>query len=326
MIKTNDRISKFFEERLSKFVFVTYSEEFMSKLKIEDIMLGIPVPLSKEDLQVFAGGSGVSAVKIAENMTWILGCDPNFKYVESYKNYMTRFFDDKMIEDIVKVGVEAIGEGDLFKACIHFRAVLVFEPDMMEGMYNYARVCRQIYLDADDEEVIGFFKAEAIEYFERLTMEYPTFDKGFYFLGYMYLNLGLYTKAKLTFDEFVKISKDESEKAEIKKRMAELVDPQKIEAGCNLVISGKYEEGIAELEPFCQGTFEKWWPLHFYLGVAYEEVLELTKAIESYKKVIKLNASHIPSMEGLVRVYSILGDDDMTIKYLKKMEIIQQEV
>lgn len=321
-----DRISRFFKEILTGFVFVNYSEELMEKLKIEDIMTGVPVPLSKEDLLIYSSGKAVSATKVAENMTFIIGADTEFKYNEAYKEYMKRFFDDHMIEDILKVGVDAIGEEDLYKACIHFRAALAFVPNMMEAMYNYARVCRQIYLDSEEDEEIGFFKAEALEVFEKLTIEYPKFDKPYYFLGYMYLNLGLYTKAKITFEEFIKISEDQREKEEISLRIRELDGPQLVEAACNLVISGRYEEGAVALEPFIGGQFDKWWPLHFYLGSAYEELAESEKAIDSYKKVLRLNASHIESMEGLVRIYHQCGDIANVDKYLKKIELVEAAI
>ncbi|MEG0918973.1 MAG: hypothetical protein RSA49_04105 [Anaerovoracaceae bacterium] len=321
-----DRISRFFKEILAGFVFVNYSEELMEKLKIQDIMTGVPVPLSKEDLLIYSSGKAVSATKVAENMTFIIGADTDFKYNEPYKEYMKRFFDNHMIEDILKVGVKAIGEENLYKACIHFRAALAFVPNMMEAMFNYARVCRQIYLDSDQEDEIGFFKAEALEVFEKLTIEHPKFDKPYYFLGYMYLNLGLYTKAKLTFEEFLKLSKDPRDVEEITIRIKELDGPQLVEAACNLVISGRYQEGAAALEPFVGGEFDKWWPLHFYLGTAYEELAEPLKAIDSYKRVLKLNASHIETMEGLVRIYHQNGDIDNVDKYLKKIELVEAEI
>ena len=52
------------------------------------------------------------------------------------------------------------------------------------------------------------------------------------------MNLGLYIKAKLTWDEFMKLSTDEELKKEIAGRLAQLVQPIEIEKGYNMVLSG----------------------------------------------------------------------------------------
>ena len=56
---------------------------------------------------------------------------------------------------------------------------------------------------------MGRFKAESLEAFEIATIKNPQLAEAFYFLGYSYVNLGLYIKAKLTWDEFMKLSTDE---------------------------------------------------------------------------------------------------------------------
>ena len=75
---------------------------------------------------------------------------------------------------------------------------LFVDPDSADALYCYGRACRDAYEKGEGEEYVGRFKAESLEAFEKLTLKKPDFDMGFYFLGYGYLNLGLYVKAKLT--------------------------------------------------------------------------------------------------------------------------------
>lgn len=318
----NDRIGRYFKKYLGRFLFVEFSEEFMKKLNIEDIAKGVRVPIRPEDLKEFAGGEGVSATKIAENMVWVVGCDPNFTYAEKYKEYMARFFNKQLAMDVLMKGVQAINMKEMEIACIHFRAALFLRPDMMEAMYNYARVCREIYMESDDEESIGWFKAECLDTFEQLTLDFPDFDQPYYFLGYLYLNLGLYTKAGVTFEKFMTIAKDPQAVQEVSQRLRQIAEPRKIEEGCNLIISGKYQEGLNILIGYTASDYETWWPLHLYLGTAYEELGNDTMAESEYKRTLQLNAGNLESMDGLIRIYERRDDLENYKKYTQKKELV----
>ena len=321
-ILKKDRIGKYFKQHLSKFLFVEFSDEFMKKLRIDDIAKGVRVPIMPQDLRDFAGGEGVSATKIAENMVWVVGCDPNFKYAEDYRKYMKRFFNEQLPKDVLMMGVSAVNHEDYENACIHFRAALFLEPNMMEAMYNYARVCREMYMNSEDGEYIGWFKAESIDAFEQLTIDHPDFDQPYYFLGYAYLNLGLYEKAGLAWETFMTKAKDPQIVQEIGQRLRQIAEPRKIEQGCNAVISGRYQEGLNILISFLGSDYDTWWPLHFYLGTAYEELGNDVMAIEEFKTALKYNAASLDSIDGLIRTYTRCGDEAMVNKYTQKKEII----
>ena len=238
------------------------------------------------------------------------------KFYGTEKNKMT-IRSKQELDEIVK----AVENGKMQEACIHFRAALFLEPDMMEAMYNYARVCREMYQSSDDENFIGMCKAESTEAFEKLTEDYPDFDQPYFFLGYAYLNMGLYEKAGLAWEKFIPMAKDPHAAQEASQRLREIAEPRRIEAGCNAVISGRYAEGIGILSGFAASGYETWWPLHFYLGAAYEELGELDAAEREYRRTLQLNAADIGSMDGLIRIYKRLGQSELAEKYEKKKSI-----
>ena len=45
-----DRIGRYFKKYLDRFIFVEFSDEFLEKSKVKDIMKGVPVPMRKRDL------------------------------------------------------------------------------------------------------------------------------------------------------------------------------------------------------------------------------------------------------------------------------------
>lgn len=90
------------------------------------------------------------------------------------------------------------------------------------------------------------------------------------------------------------------------------------------MLSGKYEEGIAALSPYCEGAFASWWPLWFYLGTAHEVLEHREEAVDCFKRVLQYAPSNTDAMEELVHLYGQLGMTDMQEKYSKKLEIVRQ--
>lgn len=319
----DDRIGKYFRKYLDRFIFGEFSEEFMSKSKAGDLMRGVPIPLRKEEVAGFAGGEGISMLVIAENMAWVMGCDPHFKYTKDYVAILSKLYNRKIYESMLKRGRDAAEKGDMDNACIHFRATLCMKQDYLDGIYSYARACRAMYLNSENEEYTGRFKAEALNWFEILTEVHPKFAQGYYYLGYAYLNLGLYSKADISWKSFIKLTRNGKDKKEIKTRLAQIEEPLKIEAGYNNIMAGRYESGIELLEPFLTSRFNDWWPLHYYLGVAYEVVGRREEALSELKQTLRLNGSHLETMKELLAIYQDEGDEANISKYSRKISMIE---
>ena len=316
-----DRIGRYLKKFLDKFVFVEFSKSYMQKAGLMEIMSGVPVPLRKEDIETFAGGAGINALHLVENMTLVMGADPHFKYIQNYIDLLSKMYNYKIYEGMLKKGRNFAEKGELKKACVFFRATLCMNPSYLHGMYSYARVCRALYLESGDEEYIGRFKAEALDYFELLTEAHPRFAEAYYYLGYAYLNMGLYLKAELAWKGFLSRSAIGKDRKEIKERLKQIEEPVMIEQGCNTVLSGNYRQGLRMLEPFTKTRFKTWWPLSYYLGVCYSRLGMKEEALECFKNVLTMNASHTETMIELADIYAAAGDTEKEEKYRKKIEL-----
>lgn len=321
-----DRIGKYFKKYLNKFVFVEFSDEFLAKSKAGDVMKGIPVPLRQKEFKDFSGGEGISMLVIGDNMAWVMGCDPHFRYTSNYAEFLRKIYDGKFEEGMLKAGREAAKKGDMDNACIHFRAALCLCHNHMHAMYSYARACRAMYLNSSNEEYVGRFKAEALDWFELLTETHPDFPQGYYYLGYAYLNIGLYAKAELAWKSFLRLSEDEDDRKEIETRIQQIEEPLKIEKGYNEVLAGRYDNGTALLEPFVESRFREWWPLYYYLGIAYEMTGRRSEAVEAFKKVLHLNGSHLETMKELLMIYEDENDETNIRKYSQKIMMIEANI
>ena len=319
-----DRIGRYFRKYLNKFVFVEFSEEFIAQSKAGDLLKGVPVPLRKKEVKDFAGGKGINFLVLAENMAWVMGCDPHFKHTKDYCAILHKLYNKKLTEGMLKEGRDAAEQGEMDNACIHFRAALCMQFDYMHAMYSYARACRVMYENSRNEEYVGRFKAESLEWFELLTETHPRFAMGYYYLGYSYLNMGLYGKAQLAWQSFLKFTKNNKDRKEINKRLQQIADPVAIEDACLKIGSGRYEEGIRVLEHYDKTQFNDWWPLHYYLGRGYVQAGRIADAVSEYKKVLMTNGSHLETMKELLLIYEEEGDKANIKKYSEKIRMIEK--
>ena len=319
-----DRIGRYFRKYLNKFVFVEFSESFIERSKAGDLLRGVPIPLRRKEVKDFAGGDGVSMLVIAENMAWVMGCDPHFKHTKDYVAILLKLFNRKLAEGMMKEGRDAAERGDMDNACIHFRASLCMQYDYLHAMYSYARACRVMYENSNNEEYVGRFKAEALDWFELLTETHPRFAMGYYYLGYSYLNMGLYSKAVLAWEGFLRFTRNSKDRKEINRRIEQLSDPVAIEKACLAVSAGRFQEGVDVLNRYRDSKFNDWWPLHYYLGLGYSGLGKPADAVSEFKKALMINGSHLESMRELLTIYEETGDKENIKKYSEKVRLIEE--
>lgn len=331
--KKEDRIGMYLTPRLTSFLFDELSDDYLARAGVADLLHGIPVPLKKSAL-----GEGLSTLNMAKNMAFIVGCDPQFQYGENYLGYIRRVFGVKFADGLIGEGLQAAARKEYDHACILFRAAFLVDPEKGEAYYCYGRACKDAYEQGEEEDYIGRFKAEALEAFEVATLKKPDFADAYYFLGYAYLNLGLYVKAQLTWEKFMTLTKDvpgvsdavrqevKGLREEITERLDSLTEPVEIEKGYNLILSGRFAEGIEKLTPYgeTQSPYADWWPLWYYLGVAKRELGQAQAATEDLQRALRLSPSNVEIMEALSALYRQLGDQEKAEKYEKKITVVKK--
>ena len=192
LINVEDRISKYLTPYLNDYIFDELSSNYLNKSGLSDILTGVPVPIRKDEIE------SISTLTIAKGMSFVLGCDPNFEYKDNYVAYILRVSDKRFAQGLVAEGIERAQKKEYVYACIQFRAAMIIDPQNIDALYCYGRALRDAYEAGEEEDFIARFKTESIEAFEKVTLLRPDFADAYYFLGYGYINLGLYVKAKLT--------------------------------------------------------------------------------------------------------------------------------
>lgn len=334
-MKRMQRVGSYLTKYADALVFDHFQEEYLKREGIYEYMKEVPIPVSAQDVVESHKTGGFHVINVARNMIRIIGINPEFPYVEQYLRYIRKYFNENVVEAVIRDGEERARQEQTEEALIYFRAALVMDPKQKYALFDYGLACRQLAENnegASDEAYRGAMKADSIEAFEEVSGLYPEFAPPYYYLGYIYLNMGLYMKARLTFQMFLKLSESVSmdpqvlaqQRKEAAERVDQLKEPTKIESGINHVLAGRPELGAKILAPYVDGDYDLWWPLHYYLGVAYVEMGRMEDAADRFLRVLQLNPSHRETMKELAEIYEAKGDQTMSEKYRRKAELLSQ--
>ena len=322
-----DRIAKYLQDLNGGILFDELSDKYLKDAGVFEILHGIPVPIA-------AGvGDELTTLTIAFGMARVIGADTNFEYKDNYISYIKYIFGEDASKALIAEGAK-YGQSRKYEvAAMFFRSVLVFDPKSRDALYLYGRACKDAYeQEKEDESYVGSFKAESLEVFELLTMIHPDFAMGYYFLGYGYANMGLYTKANLTWKTFIELTaasgdtEVEELRSEISERLDTLEEPVKIEEGVNCVLSGDYMGGLDILSKYKDGKYRDWWPLWYYMAVCAASLGEAESAIDYYKQALIYSPSSTDIMEELASVYTAIGDQVNALKYINKIDIVNNNI
>ena len=340
MKMAGNRVKPYFKELIEEYVFDELSDDFLNRMNAGDLLSGVPLPIRADTAAQIYGGKGqLSMLDLTRACGIIIGADPDFPYTDAYKQFLQRTFREHTEEVLVNEAHAHFRNGKLKAAACLAAGALLFNENARDALYSYALFCREIYQTANEREealspeelerFIGSFKAETMECLETLTLRFPEFAFPYYYLGFAYLNMGLYTKAYLTWSDFLaKIKRNpladevQEECKEIEERMASLAGPMEIEEGTAAIASGRYHEGIEILSRYRDGVLSSWWPMHYYLGIAYACTGQAQEAVDAFKRALALSPSNLEVMDELISVYRALGDRENELKYTAKMEVV----
>ena len=329
------KIDKYLIKKTEELAFITVKKEGEFHLDGYEIPKeGLNVPIKNEVLvkgiKEKTAQDGLNSISIADAMIYIIGIDPEFRYNDEYKKFLTAL--EKKVNFNVRSYAGYMSRkyfelGETTDSLIYIKALVTLYPDDIEGLYNYAIVCQEVatsYQKDGDAKGMNAFLLEAGEKLEKIINMDENFALAYYHLGYHYYNQSQYIKAKVIWEEAIKHGLDEDIIAEIQENIGKMDYKVQYEEGYSLVFQGKFEEGLDKLLPL-EEQYGDWWNLLFIIGIAYKNMGEMDRAIHYFDKILIIKPNQVDTLVELALCEASSFNMERAVELLEQAAKIKED-
>ena len=329
------KIDKYLLKKTEELAFITVKKEGEFHLDGYEIPKeGLNVPIKNEVLvkgiKEKTAQDGLNSISIADAMIYIIGIDPEFRYNDEYKKFLTAL--EKKVNFNVRSYAGYMSRkyfelGETTDSLIYIKALVTLYPDDIEGLYNYAIVCQEVatsYQKDGDAKGMNAFLLEAGEKLEKIINMDENFALAYYHLGYHYYNQSQYIKAKVIWEEAIKLGLDDDIVAEIQENIGKMDYKVQYEEGSSLVFQGKFEEGLDKLLPL-EEQYGDWWNLLFIIGIAYKNMGEMDRAIHYFDKILIIKPNQVDTLVELALCEASSFNMERAVELLEQAAKIKED-
>lgn len=329
------RIDKYLLRKTDELAFITVKRNGEFNLEGYEIPKeGLNVPIKNEVLvkgiKEKTAQEGINSMSIADAMIYMIGIDPEFTYNGEYKKFLAAL-EKKVnfnIRDYAGYMSRKFFElGESTDSLIYVKALITLYPKDIEGLYNYAIVCQEVattYQKDNDAKAMNDFLMEAGEKLELITNLDENFALAYYHLGYHYYNQNQYIKAKVIWEEAIKLGLNEDIIAEIQENIGKMDYQVQYEEGYSLVFKGKCEEGLEKLLPL-EEEYSDWWNLLFIIGIAYKNMGEVDKAVLYFEKILLMKPRQVDTLVELALCEAASFNMERAVELLEQAAKIKED-
>lgn len=302
----NFKIEKYLLKKAEELAFITIKHD--GEFQVEGYNIpkgGLDVPIKNEVLvkgiKEKTAQDNINAMSIADAMIFIMGIDSKFKHNEEYIKFLNAFKEKINLDLRAYMGYMSrkyFDIGEYTDSLIYLKALITIYPEYIEGLYHYAIVCQEVaqkYQKDMENDAMNMFLLEALSKLERVIQLDEGFSLGYYHLGYHYYNQGQYIKAKVIWEESLKLGLDPELVSEVQENIGKMDFKVQYEEGYSLVFQGKNEEGLEKLLPL-EEDHSDWWNLLFMIGLAYKNMNEIEQAKKYFEKILLIKPHQVDAM------------------------------
>lgn len=329
------KIDKYLLKKTEELAFITIKNNGEFHLDGYEIPKdGLNVPIKNEVLvkgiKEKTAQDGLNSMSIADAMIYIIGIDPEFRYNEEYKKFLLAL--EKKVNFNIRdyagyMSRKYFELGESTDSLIYIKALITLYPEDIEGLYNYAIVCQEVatsYQKDGDAAGMNAFLLEAGEKLEKIVNMDENFALAYYHLGYHYYNQSQYIKAKVIWEEAMKLGLDEDIIAEIQDNIGKMDYKVQYEEGYSLVFQGKFEQGLEKLLPL-EEEYSDWWNLLFIIGIVYKNMGEMDKAMLYFEKILMIKPNQVDTLVELALCEASSFNMERAVELLEQAAKIKED-
>lgn len=320
-----NNVEKLFKEKTKEIRFIEIKENKNIDVNGYLIRTGLPLPVIADnllkDLQYSDTTDEIKLRQVIDGIIFLLGTDPDFPYVQNYKEILFKY-DKKIMDYIFYIGMKALEDGDLENSGVFFRSNIVLDSKNLNARLNYGLVLESIgkrYIETDKLEDSEEFLLKSTNELESILDIDDSYSLAYYKLGYHYKYFEQYLKAKITWNKFLLLDKDEDRLQEIREQIEIIDDDVNLETGLSYLAYndfGKALDLFLKLVPKHKGN----WQINYLIGLGYKGIEEYDSAMEYFNIALELNKVEPDIYNELGIVYFVQG------KILEAIEIFNEGI
>lgn len=306
-------INEYFKKNTDKVTFIELKDD--AKLSIDGYSIedDIPLPMITEELidEIKEGNleEKIKLTNIIDAIIYLMGIDKDFPYIENYKEIINTY-DKNMEEYIFYKGIRFMDKEDYDNGAICFRSLKIINPENVNGLFNYSLALENIgkrYLSIEKEKQgIEFIKQATLDLESILDID-DKYPLAYYKLGYHYRYFEQNLKAKLIWNKYLLLDKDELRLEEIRRELESIENSALLEAGMTYLSINQFDNALSSLLKLLP-ELKDWWQLNYLIGASYKGLNDYEKAIESFQKALKENNMEAEVYNELGICHFYLGD------------------
>lgn len=329
------KIEKYLLKKAEELAFITIKHD--GEFQIEGYKMpseGLNVPIKNDVLvkgiKEKTAQDNINVMSIADSMIFIIGIDSNFKYNEEYKKFLDAFKVKVNLDLKAYMGYMSkkyFDIGELTDSLIYLKAMITIYPNDIEGLYHYSIVCQEIAKQEQksmDSDAMNAYLLEALSKLEMIIQIDEGFSLAYYHLGYHYYNQGQYIKAKVIWEEAIKLGIEDELVREIQDNIGKMDFKVQYEEGYSLVFQGRNEEGLEKLLPL-EDEHSDWWNLLFMIGLAYKNMNEIEEAKKYFEKILIIKPNQVDALVELGLCEAGSFNMDKAIEYFETAAKIKED-
>lgn len=298
-------VDEYFLKKADKISFVQLKDGTYIKIGDYTIKDNVPLPIETSTLiDEIKKGNIEEELKVShliEGIIYILGIDKDFKYKNEYRQILYNY-NEKIEDYILFKGFKFIKENNIDDGTIFFRALTGLNSQNIDGLFNYSLSLENIamkFINSNKKDKGNAFLIESTNQLESILDIKEDFSLAYYKLGYHYKYYDKFQKAKLIWENFMKLDEDNERLQEIREQLELVEDDANYEQGLNYLTNGQYEKALDKLMPLSY-KYKEWWNIFYLIGLAYKGIGEYEEAIDFFYEALDLGGID-------VNIYNELG-------------------
>ncbi|MBC8589295.1 hypothetical protein [Paratissierella segnis] len=288
-----DIVNKYFKENHKNITFLELKDSALVKIKNFTINKDLPLPIITDNLieEIYQGNleNEINLSQIIDGIIYLLGVDSDFPNLDRYVEILNSY-NPNINAYIYNVAIKKISEGDIEFGGIFLRALIYLDSKNLNVRFNYALVLEEMgrkYIESNDEKGEEFLTASTNELESIVEMD-EKYSLAYYKLGFHHKYFEQYIKAKLTWNKFLTVDKDENRLQEIREEIDLIDDNVKFETGLTYLTYNEFGKALDSFLKLLPRYGDEWNVLYL-LAMCYKGLSESDKAIEYLHKAIEIN-------------------------------------